>query len=176
VGDPPELGARAEPIVFARTGALRYFDPAGAFIEGLTAIMGGPAPGPLQAVRHSAPGASRAGVILLWRSPSETLMLCDSVSLFEDIERFAEPRTDGCLVEQTGGLWCCAVSGPRAPDLIVRLGSIHDLPRPGQALTGRLADVTVTVASLDPGDFMLLSDRVHAAHLTSWMRATLDDF
>jgi hypothetical protein len=169
------------PLAFARIGALRYFDAAGAFSRDLTVIMGGPLPKPLRAVRHAGtdPGAERSapttGMLSLFRSPTETWVLCRSAGPFEAIERFAAPRADLCLIEQTGGIWCGRLFGPRAGDVLPRLGSTHSLPSPGQALTGRLADVTVTTVCIDPGEYLLLTDRVYADHLSSWMRATIDD-
>ena len=170
------------PVAFARTGALRYFGAAGAFAADVAAHAGGPVPQPLRAVHYAAEGAGAnlseppSGIILAFRSPTETWVLCNATATFDAIERFAEQRADGCLVEQTGGIWCCSVSGARGGDFLARLGSILAVPRPGQAFTGRFADVAVTCACVRAGEMILLADRVYADHLTAWMRATLDDF
>lgn len=179
-------GVSVGPIAFARTGALRYFDAAGAFASGLAAHAGGPLPQPLRAVHYAAAGAAPAegarpdcgeppGIVLAFRSPTETWVLCNAAT-FDAIERFAAPRTDGCLVEQTGGIGCCRVSGARAADFLARLGSSVAVPGVGQAFTGRFADVTATCVCIRAGEIILLADRVYVDHLAAWMRATLDDF
>jgi sarcosine oxidase gamma subunit len=170
-----------EPIAFARTGALRYFDAVGAFAEDLAAHAGGPLPQPLRAVHYAAEGAvpdsgEPPGIILAFRSPTETWVLCNARATFEAIERFAAQRSDGCLVEQTGGTWCCRVSGARAADFLARLGSSVVVPGAGQAFTGRFADVTATCVCVRAGEVILIADRAYADHLTAWMSATLDDF
>ena len=173
-------GVSVGPIAFARTGALRYFDAAGAFARDLAAHAGGPLPQPLRAVHYAAEGAGPdsgepPGIVLAFRSPTETWVLCNAAT-FDAIERFAAARTDGCLVELTGGLGCCRVSGARAADFLARLGSNVAVPGVGQAFTGRFADVTATCVCIRAGEIILLADRVYVDHLAAWMRATLDDF
>jgi sarcosine oxidase gamma subunit len=161
------------PRRFLRIGSLRYFDPTGAFVGDLAAVVGGPVPKPLEAVRYTV--ASGPEIILAFRSPTETLVLCDALEPFASIERFAADRQDGCLVEQTGGIWCCTLAGERAPDLLTRLGPTSLIPALGQVRTGRLAELAVMSLCIRSGDIMLLVDRVYADHLTAWMRETIAD-
>jgi sarcosine oxidase gamma subunit len=161
--------------------SLRYFDAADRFVATVSEFLGGPLPAPLRALR--APGTLRveaasggARFILLWRSPTETLLLSyDPASLAELDERVAS-EVDGCMVVQTGGIRVLRVAGPRARDLLLRLGSATAIPALGEARTGRLAEVQVLTACVQAGEYLLLVERVYANHLLDWIRATVADF
>ena len=160
---------------FSRVGSLRYFEPEGAFIETIAAVVGGPMPRLLHAVRYA--GATMGSeIILACCKPTETLALCSGAEQFASLERQAAGRTDGCLVEQTGGIWACTVTGTRAPDLITRLGAATAIPALGVAGISRLAELAVTSLCIRPGEIMLLVERVYSEHLAAWMRETLADF
>jgi sarcosine oxidase gamma subunit len=155
--------------------SLRYFDAADRFAAKVREFLGGPMPAPLRALRtETAPGD--APFILLWRSPTETLLLSyDPAALTELDERVAS-EVDGCMVIQTGGIRVLRVAGPKAPDLLLRLGSAAATPAEGEARAGRLAELQVLTACVQAGEYLLLVERVFANHLLDWIRATAADF
>jgi sarcosine oxidase gamma subunit len=155
--------------------SLRYFDTADRFVAAVREFLGGSVPAPLRALRtETASGDAR--FILLWRSPTETLLLSyDPAALTELDERVAS-EVDGCMVIQTGGIRVLRVAGPKAPDLLLRLGSAAAIPAVGEARTGRLAELQVLTACVQAGEYLLLVERVYANHLLGWIRATVADF
>jgi sarcosine oxidase gamma subunit len=155
--------------------SLRYFDTADRFVATVREFLGRSMPAPLHALRAEA-HLSGARFILLWRSPTETLLLSyDPAALAELDERVAS-EVDGCMVVQTGGIRVLRVAGPKARDLLLRLGSTAAIPALGEARTGRLAELQVLTACVQTGEYLLLVDRVYANHLLSWIRATVADF
>jgi len=155
--------------------SLRYFDTTDRFVATVREFLGGPLPAPLHAVRVEA-RPSGARFILLWRSPTETLLLSyDPAALAELDERLAS-EGDGCMVVQTGGIRVLRVAGPKARDLLLRLGSTPAIPALGEARTGRLAELQVLSACVQAGEYLLLVERVYANHLLEWVRATVADF
>jgi sarcosine oxidase gamma subunit len=89
------------------------------------------------------------------------------------VSAFAADRSDGCLVDQTGGILTLLVAGDRAPDLLSRLGSVDSIPALGEARTSRLAELSVMSLCTRPGEIMLLVERVYARHLFGWIRETV---
>jgi hypothetical protein len=95
------------------------------------------------------------------------------------------------MVNQTGGIQVLRVQGPRAADLMVRLGAptaapaaapaaaraaAHvTMPSPGEARSSRLAELQVLTACVHAGELLLLVERVYADHLLGWIRATAAD-
>jgi len=155
--------------------SLRYFDAADRFLATVREFLGGPMPAPLRALRAEA--ASRGTpVILLWRSPTETLLLSDDPAALAELDERVASEVDGCMVVQTGGIRVLRVAGPKARDLLLRLGSASALPALGEARTGRLAELQVLTACVQAGEYLLLVERVYANHLLDWMRATVADF
>jgi sarcosine oxidase gamma subunit len=157
-----------------QVASLRYFDSAGAFADAVRESTGESIPKPLRALRVKS-GAGD-GCILMWRSPTEALLLCADHRAFAAIEQRAAAASDGCLVDQTGGICVLHVTGRRAPDLLSRLGATTAIPALGHALSGRLAELPVLTACLQAGEYLLLVERVYADHLLGWIRATAADF
>jgi sarcosine oxidase gamma subunit len=79
------------------------------------------------------------------------------------------------MVDQTGGLCAVRVSGSRAGDMLLRLGSSASSPAVGEARSSRLADLQVLALCVQPGTLILLVERVYLAHLLGWMSATAAD-
>ena len=161
--------------------SLRYFEPAGPFATEVGEVLGGPIPLPLRAHRRTfAPAAdartAASEVVLAWRSPTETLLLTADPSCFATVGAFAATRPDGCLVDQTGGILTLVVVGDRAPDLLSRLGSVDSIPALGEARTSRLAELSVMSLCAQPGEILLLVERVYVRHLCGWIRETVADF
>jgi sarcosine oxidase gamma subunit len=160
--------------------SLRYFDPADPFAVEVSEVLGGPLPAPLRAQRRvlSIEGAGTAGsdLVVAWRSPTETLLVTADASCLSRLDTFAANRSDGCLVDQTGGILTLVIAGARAPDLLTRLGSTDAVPALGEARTSRLAELSVMSLCTRPGEILLLVERVYVRHLFGWIRETVADF
>jgi sarcosine oxidase gamma subunit len=154
--------------------SLRYFDPSGAFSRTAQASIGMQLPNRLcatYAVQRT--GADRA--ILAWRSPTESLLLCDQAALIAQLHVDVATLNDGCVVDQTGGTWVLRASGERIADLFARLGGQATLPVIGAARRGRLADIAVLALQVQPGEILLIVERLYADHLMGWIRASAPD-
>jgi sarcosine oxidase gamma subunit len=160
--------------------SLRYFDPAGPFAAEVGEVLGAPLPAPLRAQRRilatEGAGTAASELVLAWRSPTETLLVTADAGCLAAVDRFAVNRSDGCLVDQTGGILTLAVAGARAPDLLLRLGSTDAVPALGEARTSRLAELSVMSLCVRPGEILLLVERVYVRHLFGWIRETVADF
>ena len=86
--------------------SLRYFDAQGGFAAMLRNALGAALPQPLHAIRVEAPvrvetpiqaraPANSAPFILIWRSPTETLLLSKDHSAFAQLESEFTAATDG---------------------------------------------------------------------------------
>jgi sarcosine oxidase gamma subunit len=143
-------------------------------------VLGGCLPAPLRAHRCvlAAEGeqAAASEVVLAWRGPTETLIVTADTAWLAAVGRFAADRSDGCLVDQTGGILSLTLAGPRAPDLLLRLGSTDSIPALGEARTTRLAELSVMSLCTRPGEILLLVERVYVRHLFGWIRETVTDF
>ena len=169
--------------------SLRYFDAAGSFAAAVEEVLGGPLPEPLRADRrvlstagdsagNRAVRAGKAGseLVLAWRSPTETLLETADAGWLAAVSAFAADRSDGCLVDQTGGILSLVLTGARVPDLLLRLGSTDTIPALGEARTSRLAELSVMSLCTRPGEILLLVERVYVRHLIGWIRETVADF
>jgi heterotetrameric sarcosine oxidase gamma subunit len=166
------LAVRVERALHA--AALRYFDAA-AFDARVHQALGTGLPTTLQALRM--PAAAAAGeVMLAWRSPTETLLLSAGADPIVALQTELAGATDGCIVDQTGGVAILRVSGARTLDLMARLGASTAMPKMGEALTSRLADLTVLALRVQEPQIILVVDRVYADHLIGWISATVEDF
>jgi sarcosine oxidase gamma subunit len=169
--------------------SLRYFDAAGSFAAAVGEVLGGPLPEPLRADRrvlstagdsagNRAVRAGKAGseLVLAWRSPTETLLVSANAGWLAAISEFAAGRSDGCLVDQTGGILSLVLTGARVPDLLLRLGSTDAIAALGEAHTSRLAELAVMSLCTRPGEILLLVERVYVRHVIGWIRETVADF
>jgi sarcosine oxidase gamma subunit len=158
-------------------GALRHFDAAavGARLEDL---LGGPLPGPLQALYRPAAAAgdmARTELRLLWRNPTETWLLGPDAGWIEAVQTRLAGASDACIVDQTGGIRVLRLAGERVRELLIRMTSVESIPRPGAALCGRWADVGCMAAAFAAGECWLLVERVYLDHVGAWIDATLED-
>jgi heterotetrameric sarcosine oxidase gamma subunit len=155
--------------------SLRYFDPAGSFAARVRETVGRSLPEPMRALQVDRT-TEDARVILLWRSPTETMLICSDRAAFAEIARQLAADAHGCMVDQSGGVYVLRVQGPRARDLLMRLGATTAIPGLGEARSGRLAELQVLTACLQTGEFLLLVEQVYANHLREWIEATAADF
>ena len=153
--------------------SLRYFDPAGSFSAAVQNVIGRPLPQALRA--DSATIGGDAKFILAWRSPTETLLLSTDQRALVDLKERLAGETDGCMVDQTGGLCAVRVCGGRAGDLLLRLGAAASIPGVGEARSSRLADLPVLALCVQPGTLILLVERVYLQHFLGWIAATAAD-
>ena len=166
-------GVTVAAMPHLRVASLRYFDRDGHFAVLVRQITGLDLPEVLRA--SSKVGPQGESCLLAWRSPTETLLLSDDPGAFSDVARRLNSATDGCMVEQTGGLIVLAVQGDRAADLLRRLGSQASIPAVGEARTSRLAELPILSLSLPEGTVWLVAERVHLTHLSGWIEKTLAD-
>jgi len=154
--------------------SLRYFHQAGRFAAAVREAVDRSLPEPLRAFQVGS-AAQGSYVILAWRSPTETLLLSNDRTAFDELERQLAAASDGCMVNQTGGIGVLRVRGEKAADLLLRLGAASAIPTLGEARSGRLAELQVLTACLAPQEFLLLVEQVYANHLLEWIRATAAD-
>ena len=155
--------------------SLRYFDAQGAFALACQTALGVPLPLALRAVDvpDTPPGIE---FILVWRHPTQTLVLSNDVAALSALQSQLSQSVDGCYLNQSGGIWVVRVQGPRTRDLLLRIGNEASIPEQGDARISRIADLPVISLSVKPGETLLLVDRVYAEHLLNWIRGTLADF
>jgi heterotetrameric sarcosine oxidase gamma subunit len=154
--------------------SLRYFDPSGAFPRTVQASIGMQLPSRLCATYASRrTGAERA--VLAWRSPTETLLLCDEAALIEQLLVDVATLNDGCVVDQTGGTWVLRASGEGVADLFARMGGQATLPAIGAARRSRLADIPVLALQVQAGEILLIVEHLYLEHMMGWIRASAAD-
>jgi sarcosine oxidase gamma subunit len=167
----PEVAVVVDRTVHA--AALRYFD-ADALSDRLRGRLGEELPAALR-VRRGALAATGDPFLLVWRSPTESWLLAAAAAPIDAVRALFADAADACVVVQTGGILALHVTGRRTPELLRRLGSAASIPAPGEAKTGRFADVTVTAVGLAADETLLLVDRTLAEHVREWIRASLGD-
>jgi heterotetrameric sarcosine oxidase gamma subunit len=168
-------GLRVSLDLTSHVASLRYFDPEGSFAATVRSVVGVGLPGVLQSVRVPTT-SDDGGCILAWRSPTETLVLDTDAKRFSNLKVALAVARDGCIVDQSGGLWVLRASGGRVSDLLTRLGGSTSVPNIGAARRGRLADVSVLALCVEPDETLLVVDRVYSQHLLAWIRQTAADF
>jgi sarcosine oxidase gamma subunit len=157
-----------------RVAALRYFDAA-AFSSCIEDTLGARLPAALRACEFSCEPTGGTG-ILAWRSPTECLLFSPDPDPIDALRSRLTEAPDACVIEQTSGVTVLKIRGARAADLLLRLGAQSSVPEIGQALTGRLAEVTVMALRVEEPEVLLAVDTVYAEHLIAWIRATVADF
>jgi hypothetical protein len=137
-------------------------------------VLGGPLPEQGRVVCYSR--ESDAELVLAWRGPTETLLVTANGDAFAAVIRGIEQNTTaGCVVDQTGGFWAWCLSGPRAGDLLLRLGGNASVPSLYEARLSRLAEVPVLAMSLLADQIVLIVERIYSNHLMGWLRETAAD-
>jgi hypothetical protein len=154
--------------------SLRHFDTEGEFLRTTSRIIGSQLP---DACRIVSPVAqvNRGMTILAWRSPTETLLLCDDGSLIEQLEAATAMHVDGCVIDLTGGVQVLRAQGDSVSDLFGRAGGQATFPALGEARGSRFAGVPVLALQARRGEILLILDRVHVEHLMSWVCVVAED-
>jgi heterotetrameric sarcosine oxidase gamma subunit len=165
----PSLSVQVERAWQVAT--LRHFGREGAFVAAVERATGLILPHTQKCVRGT------DGLILAWRSPTETLCLATDARALAQLATQLADAADGCLVSLSAALRLVRIGGARVPEILCRLGGTACVPGNGEARRGRLADVpVVTLRAGDGEDTFLIVDRVLAAHLLMWLRESLSDF
>lgn len=154
--------------------SLRYFDPNDVFSRSTQALLGVPLPGVCRAI--CAPEvASIDTTVLAWRSPTETLLLCDGPTVILQLQALVDSSNDGCVVDQTGGLLALRAQGEGITELFTRIAGHGTLPALGEARRSRMAEVPVLAIQVQLGEILLIVERVYAEHLMNWLRVSAAD-
>jgi sarcosine oxidase gamma subunit len=149
-----------------RIASLRYYNPRGVFAAALSAL-GIVVPEPLRCVAVRPPTA--AAGLFAWRSPTETVWICDSPSRFEEIKSALEEADDGYLVDQTGGRRLLELRGPRSGELLSHVGSGFAEMAVGASKSGRMADIAVLACRPSVEEWLLVVDRLYLEHLLGFL-------
>jgi sarcosine oxidase gamma subunit len=149
-----------------RIASLRYFDPHGAFAAALPPL-GLAIPPPLRCV--VAGSAAGSIDILAWRSPTETVWICDSAARFDGLRRALAATDDGCLVDQTHGRRLIRLRGAAARSL-AHLGSGFAEIGIGAVRIGRMADIAVLACRPDAEEWLLVLDRLYLEHFVGCLK------
>ncbi len=157
-----------------QVATLRYFDAYGAFARLLQDITGLTLPDRLRALGSTA-DLSAEGIILAWRSPTETLMISTAPNLIETLQGAAATVTDGCIVDQRGGALVFTARGESVADLFARLGGHGACPALGESFRTRMADVAVLAVKVQPEETLLVVERSYAPHLMAAIRVSAAD-
>lgn len=154
----PDLSVDAS----VRIASLRYCNPRGDFAAGLS-TLGIALPEPLRCV------VARPAVgvvdIFAWRSPTETVWICDSPLRFDEIKSTVKEADDGHVVDQTNGRRLVHLRGPRSEDLLAHLGSGFAEIAVGATKVGRMADIAVLACKPSKEQMLLVVDRLYLEHL-----------
>ena len=164
-----ELSVRLDDTL--AVAAVRYFAPGGDFGARFLAAAGVALPGTRAAI-------AGAGLILAWRSPTETVCIAPSTAALLGLESHLAPPADGYLVNLTGGMRVLRLSGARVGALLSRLGTLTGAPSPGESRPARIADLPVLAVGVPggTGEVLLLVERAYEPHLLGWIRETVADF
>jgi heterotetrameric sarcosine oxidase gamma subunit len=156
---------RTTPDSSARIASLRYHDPLGAFAATLQPL-GLALPQPLRCV---VTGSAAGSIdVLAWRSPTETIWICDSTPRFDALRRALPAMDEGCLVDQTHGRRLIRLRGAAGPSL-AQLGSGFTEIGVGAVRIGRMADIVVLACRPSAEEWLLIVDRLYLEHFIGYL-------
>lgn len=154
--------------------SLRYFQRDGAFAGLVRRVTGLNLPADLGA--NLVTGAAEQHITLLaWRSPSETTLLTTDARLLDDLQTAAAAFSDGCVVNQRGGLLVLRARGEAVPDLVARRAGHGAMPAIGEARRTRFADVAVLIVKVRAEETLFVIERVYAPHVMASIRVSAAD-
>jgi sarcosine oxidase gamma subunit len=152
-----------------RIASLRYYNPRGLFATALSTLRIA-VPEPLRCVVVQR--AAGAADIFAWRSPTETVWICDSPRRFDETKSALKEADDGYLVDQTSGRRLVQLRGPRSEKLLAHLGSGFAEIAVGASKIGRMADIAVLVCKPSEEETLLVVDRLYLEHLLGSLRTS----
>jgi heterotetrameric sarcosine oxidase gamma subunit len=162
-------GIRVSLVEDMHVASLRHFDLGAEFSSAVHALVGVPLPGKLCAA-EALPCAGADRVVLVWRGPNETLLLCDNGTVIDQLSDAVATLDDGCVIDLTGGAWVLRASGEGVALLFERIGGQATLPGLGEARRSRLAEIPVLASRVRADEILLIVERVYAEHLMEWIR------
>jgi sarcosine oxidase gamma subunit len=154
--------------------SLRSFDRNGVLSDTVQSLLGMPVPGRLCATRASQRTEANTA-ILAWRGPTETLLLCGDSLLVKQLREEVSGLSNCCVVDQTGGALALRITGKAAAEVFSRIGGEGSMPMLGESRRSRLAEVPVLAMQVEPGEFILVVERVYAEHVMAWIRGIAAD-
>jgi heterotetrameric sarcosine oxidase gamma subunit len=170
--DGPELQVEFQPQWHA--ASLRHFERDGAFVGLVHDVTGLSVPNDLGAV-CGGNVANGAVTVLAWRGPTETTLLTRDETVLESLQRAAAELSDGCLVDQRGGLLVMRARGDSVAALVARKAGHGAMPAIGEARRARFAEVPVLIIKLRAEETLLVVDRVYAPHVMASIRVSARD-
>jgi heterotetrameric sarcosine oxidase gamma subunit len=164
MGDVPGADASVDPSM--RIASLRYYDAHGAFAAALLPL-GLTLPRPLRCV--VAGSAAGSIDILAWRSPTETVWICDSAPRVDVLRRALSATDEGCMIDQTHGRRLIRLHGTAARSL-AHLGSGFAEIGVGAVRIGRMADIAVLACRPRAEEWLLIVDRLYLEHFIGYLK------
>jgi len=166
------LKVELEPRLHATS--LRYFERDGAFTRMVREVAGLDVPRDRGAA-HVADVAKESITLLAWRSPSETTLLTTELKLLDSLQTAAAALTDGCVVDQRGGILVFRARGSEVANLVAKTAGHGAMPAIGESRRTRLADVAVSIIKVQAEESLLVIDRIYAPHLMASIRVSAAD-
>lgn len=110
--------------------------------------------------------------MLIWRSPSETMLLTQDAARASALLASLRPAPGAlaCALDLSAGTLVVTLQGRDVEALLSRLVDAHALPRShGQASRVRLVDIAAVVWRAAPDHVGLLVDRANSHYLAQWL-------
>jgi heterotetrameric sarcosine oxidase gamma subunit len=171
-------GVRIELEPRFHAASLRYFERDCAFTHMVQSVTGLSLPNNLRAThRQASNGADDAQIITLlaWRSPSETTVVTSDEVLLNTLQTSAAEFSDGCVVDQRGGILVFRAQGIGVPTLVAKTAGHGAMPAIGESRRTRLAEVAVLIVKLRAEETLLIVDRMYAPHMMASIRVNAAD-
>jgi heterotetrameric sarcosine oxidase gamma subunit len=109
---------------------------------------------------------------VLWRSPTEWLLVATSDPVADDVLRALTPgrHRAACAIDQSAGVATVALEGEAIDALLSRLIDANAIPREaGHGTRARLGDIAVTIVRRAQDRAWLVADRSVEGYLTDWI-------
>jgi sarcosine oxidase gamma subunit len=172
----PGVTIELEPRFHA--ASLRYFERDGAFTQMVQTVTGLSLPNKLSATHSHAPnGADDAQIntVLAWRSPRETTLLTTDEVVLKSLQTSAAEFSDGCVVDQRGGILVFRARGTGVPTLVAKTAGRGAMPAIGESRRTRLAEIAVWSVKVQAEETLLIVDRMYAPHMMASIRVNTAD-
>ena len=154
--------------------SLRYFELDGAFAGIVRRVTGLNLPTSLGAT-HGTGAAEQSVTLLAWRSPSETTLLTTDAELLDALQTAAAALSDGCVVDQRGGLLVLRVRGNAVPELVAKQAGHGAMPAIGESRRTRFANVALLLVKVRAEETLFIVDRIYAPHAMAAIRVSAAD-
>jgi heterotetrameric sarcosine oxidase gamma subunit len=167
-------GVTVELLPRVHAASLRYFERAGAFAGMVRSITGLDLPADLGAT-HDTDAAEQHITLLAWRSPTETTLLTTDAGLLDGLQAAAAALSDGCVIDQSGGLLALRARGEAVANLVAKKAGHGAMPAIGESRRVRFADVAVLIVKVRAAETLFVVDRIYAPHVMASIRMSAAD-